>query len=183
MMKHVELEINDRKVKAREGATILEAAIDNDIHIPTLCYDSEVEPYGACRFCMVEISKGDRKRLVASCVYRVEPGLVVRTETAKVRKIRRMIVELLWPALSDERLLKKYGAEPFRFETGNKECSLCGLCVRYCTEAREMDAVYFKGRGIDREVAVLPGHENDCFYCEKCFGLCKGGWMMHRDFV
>ena len=88
-MKTIPLQIDGRQVQAREGATILETAGANDIHIPTLCHAEGLEPYGACRMCMVEISKNGRTRLVASCVYPVEEGLVVRTDYEEIRRIRK----------------------------------------------------------------------------------------------
>jgi bidirectional [NiFe] hydrogenase diaphorase subunit len=89
----VNLTINGRKIKAEEGTTILYAARDNNIYIPTLCENEAVAPYGACRLCLVEIktAKG-RERLVTSCIYQVEEGLTVITNTEKLRKIRRMLI-------------------------------------------------------------------------------------------
>ena len=179
-MKTVELEINGKKIQANEGATILQTAIENKIYIPTLCYGSQVEPSGVCRLCMVEISRKGRKRLVASCVYPVENDLIVQTETPKIRKIRKMIIELLWPAVHDERLLKEYGGDKSRFATGETECSLCGLCVRYCSEVKKTNAAYFQGRGVNRKIAVLPEFAVECLYCGKCFGMCTGGWIVNQ---
>ena len=92
----VKLTINGREITAEEGTTLLYAARDNNIHIPTLCENEAVAPYGACRLCLVEIktAKG-RERLVTSCIYLVEEGLTVQTNTEKVRNIRKMLLELL----------------------------------------------------------------------------------------
>ena len=90
------MEIDGRTVEAEEGTTVLQAARSIGIKIPTLCHDDRLEAYGGCRMCMVEIeTKWGRKRLVASCVYPVEEGLKVQTNTEKVKRIRRMIIELL----------------------------------------------------------------------------------------
>jgi len=70
--KLVNLTIDGRKLQAEEGKTVLEVARDNGIDIPTLCYNEELEPYGACRPCIVEISKNNRTRLVTSCLYPIE---------------------------------------------------------------------------------------------------------------
>jgi bidirectional [NiFe] hydrogenase diaphorase subunit len=75
-MKRIQLEIDGKKVQAKEGATILEVAHENGIYIPTLCHNDELKPSGVCRLCMVEISKNKRTKLVASCVYPVERNLV-----------------------------------------------------------------------------------------------------------
>ena len=73
-----------------------------------------IEPFGACRLCMVEISKNDRTRLVASCVYPVEDNLIVRTDSEKISKIRKTILELLWPSVQG--MAKEYGITKSRFE-------------------------------------------------------------------
>jgi len=172
-MNTIQMEIDGKKVEAKEGATILETARENGIHIPTLCYDKKLKPYGACRLCMVEISNGRKTRLVASCVYQVEDNLVVKTDTEKIRKIRKMIIELLWPSLPD--LAKEYGVAKSRFSSEHTDCNLCGLCVRYCAEVKKLNAVYFKSRGIDREIALVPDLMNECVYCRECFDLCTGG--------
>lgn len=175
-MKTIQLEIDGKKVQAEEGATILEVARQNGIYIPTLCNHPELKPSGVCRLCMVEISKNKREKLVASCVYPAEENLVVKTDSEKIRKIRRMIVELLWPTVPA--LAKEFGVEKSRFVPEHTECCLCGLCVQYCAEVGKSNAVYFKGRGINREVAVLPEFADDCAYCTKCYGLCPGGWIV-----
>lgn len=178
-MKMVKLQIDGQEVQAKEGTTILEAATECGINIPTLCYSEKVKPYGACRLCMVEITRGGRTKLVASCVYEVEDGLVVETDTEKVMKIRRMIIELLWPSLTG--LAKEYGVTGSRFWPKETECNLCGLCVRYCSEIKKLDAVYFKGRGIDRELTIVPELAKECAFCHECHDLCTGGWIVGRS--
>jgi len=174
-VKTIPIKLDGRQIEAREGATILETAGENGIHIPTLCHAEGLEPYGACRMCMVEISKNGRTRLVASCIFPVEEGLVVRTDSEEIRKIRTTILELLWPSLQG--LAKKYGITKSRFSSEQTECCLCGLCVRYCREVKKLSAAYFKGRGINREVAIIPELANECVYCRECFDLCPAGWI------
>ena len=94
-MNEVVLTIDGKEVKAKEGMSILEAARSVGINIPTLCHHEKLSAYGACRLCTVEIIRGQRSRLVASCVYPVEDGLVVKTESAPVIKGRRMLLELI----------------------------------------------------------------------------------------
>ena len=110
---------------------------------------------------------GGRTRLVASCLYNVEEGLSVQTETDKVKRIRSMIIELLWP--STQRFAKEYGVTHSRFATGMADCSLCGLCVRYCAEVKKANALYLKGRGIDRKPALVAGSPLECSTCGECF--------------
>jgi predicted molibdopterin-dependent oxidoreductase YjgC len=127
---------------------------------------------------MVEIIKGKKRKLVASCCYPAEEGLVVTTESQRINKIRKLILELIWPAAS-EKLYAKYGLTSSRFEGQQEDCSLCGLCVRYCNDVAKKGVVYFQGRGIDRHVALTPGvDEFECDGCCKCFHLCKGGFLM-----
>ena len=92
-MEMVTLTINGQTVQAPKNATILEAARSAGIYIPTLCYHPELAPEGACRLCVVEASGA--RSLVASCVYPVAEGMVVKTNTPKVRAARKMVVELL----------------------------------------------------------------------------------------
>jgi bidirectional [NiFe] hydrogenase diaphorase subunit len=178
-MEKVMMQIDGKSVQVPEGTTILKAARSAGATIPTLCNDDGLEPYGACRMCMVEIEKRGRKKLVASCLYPAEEGLVVRTDTEKVRRIRKMITELLWPAF--QQYGKDYGVTRSRFQSGMTDCSLCGLCVRYCAEVKKTGKLYFKGRGIDRAPAALDGSPMSCASCRECYNLCSSGWVVNRS--
>ena len=92
-MENITIKINGREVSAPQGSTILEAARLAQIEIPTLCYLKEINEIGACRMCVVEV-KGARS-LVASCVYPVNEGMEVFTNTPKVLKSRKMTLEML----------------------------------------------------------------------------------------
>jgi bidirectional [NiFe] hydrogenase diaphorase subunit len=178
-MEKVNLEIDGRAVQAEQGETVLQVARSMGIKIPTLCHDDRLEDYGGCRMCVVEIeTKWGRKRLVASCVFPAEEGLKVQTATEKVKKIRRMIIELLWP--SWQLYAEEYGVKSSRFKTGMTDCSLCGLCLRYCSDVKKQNKIYFKGRGIDRKPALVEGAELSCRACGECFSLCGSGWIASR---
>jgi bidirectional [NiFe] hydrogenase diaphorase subunit len=178
-MENVALEIDGRAVEAAQGTTVLQAAKSLGINIPTLCHDDRLESYGACRMCMVEIeTKWGRKRLVASCVYPVEAGLRVQTNTERVLKIRKMIIKLLWPAW--QTYAEEFGVTSSRFKTGLTDCSLCGLCVRYCAEIKKENKIYFKGRGVERRPALVKGAELSCRACGECFTVCSSGWIASR---
>ena len=178
-MKRVSLNIDGKKVKAREGMTILEAARNAGIYIPTLCYHEKLTPYGACRLCTVEILKGTRSRLVTACVYPVEDGLIVNTESPNVIEIRKMLLELMLasaPVKTLEDLAQRYGVKKLRFEAEKSRCILCGLCVRYCAEVKRANAIGFVGRGIERRVVFFPEIASTvCAGCRECFGLCPTG--------
>ena len=175
--------IDGKEVEAEEGKTILEAARSAGIHIPTFCYHEKLTPYGACRFCTVEISKKGKSRLVTSCVYNVEDGLVVQTNSPKVIKIRKMLLEFMLasaPVLAE--VAKQYGVEKSRFKSEVTQCILCGLCARYCAEVKGANAITFVGRGVKRRVAFVDEVVSSgvCMDCRQCFGVCPTG-MIPRE--
>ena len=177
-MNIVKLNIDGKEVETEEGKTILEAARAAGINIPTLCYNEKLVPYGACRFCTVEISKNGRSKLVVSCVYQVEDELLVKTSTPKVIKTRKMLLELMLgsaPALKE--LAKEYGVEKPRFKSEVTQCILCGQCVRYCAEVKGANALTFVGRGVNRRVAFVDEvvGKGVCMDCRQCYGVCPTG--------
>ncbi len=178
-VKKVTLTINDREVRAEGGVTILEAARDAGIHIPTLCYHEKLAPYGACRLCTVEISQNGRTRLVTACVYPAEDGLVVKTDSQRVIRIRKMLLELMLassPAKTIQDLAQQHGVAKPRFEAEKTNCILCGLCVRYCNEIKKANAIGFVGRGTERRVVFYPEIASTvCASCRECFSLCPTG--------
>ncbi|MCK4698662.1 MAG: (2Fe-2S)-binding protein [Dehalococcoidia bacterium] len=178
-VKKVTLTINDREVRAEGGVTILEAARDAGIHIPTLCYHEKLAPYGACRLCTVEISRNGRTRLVTACVYPAEDGLVVKTDSQRVIRIRKMLLELMLassPAKTIQDLAQQHGVAKPRFEAEKTNCILCGLCVRYCNEIKKANAIGFVGRGTERRVVFYPEIASTvCASCRECFSLCPTG--------
>lgn len=91
----ISFKMDGRKVQAEENATILEVAKAQGIDIPTFCYHQALGPYGACRVCLVEVNYQGRSKLVTSCTYPVWEGIEVKTNSEKVTKARRFIVELL----------------------------------------------------------------------------------------
>ena len=176
-MSKILLQIDAKEVEAKEGMTILEAAQDAGIYIPTLCHQEKLEPYGACRICTVEAESRGQTKLVAACLYPVEQGLVVRTRSEKVDKIRKMILELLLAHAPDSRelqgLAEEYGADKDRFEKEASFCVHCGLCVRYCAEVKKKFAVGFVNRGARREISFDPViAAKECWNCKECFPLC-----------
>src|SRR5665811_1512303 len=130
--KKINLLINNALVEVDEGNTILSAANIAGINIPTLCFHEKIKPHGACRLCLVEIEKRGRSRIVASCAYPAEEGLKVSTESEKVEKIRKLLVEIymaMFPFNPEIKLLsKKYNLSNTRFKKENDYCILCGLC-------------------------------------------------------
>ena len=176
-MSEVRLQIDGKQVAAREGMTLLEAARRAGISIPTLCHHDQLEPFGGCRICIVEVEVRGWTRRVVSCVYPVEKNLVVRTRSETIDKIRKVILELLLahapdsPELLD--LAREYGADKDRFGKEASFCIHCGLCVRYCAEVKKKNAVGFVDRGIRKEISFIPEiASKECWPCKECFELC-----------
>lgn len=192
----VTLQIDGKEVKAKEGTTVLEAAKEAGIEIPALCYHQKLAPYGACRICSVEVERKGRVQVVASCGFPVEEGLVVRTRSPRIDRIRKVLIELM--ALNTmvdgevageiKKLAREYGANIHRFESRFRaaptRCILCGQCVRYCDEVVGEHAIGFVGRGIDRRVVFFPEKARACLTCQACFNLCPTGKIpSETDFV
>ena len=164
----VNLNIDGLKVKARADATILQAAREMGIYIPTLCSYPELPlSLAACRLCIVEVIGGE-PRFPSSCITRVTEGMVVYTNTPQVQELRRHILIALLSPLPSPRLkhpelkrladyigVKQEDLPPYvsrnlpidreqpLFELDHNRCILCGLCVRMCKEVRGVGAIDF----------------------------------------
>ncbi len=173
--------IDNRELQVEDGKTILEVALDAGIKIPTLCYHKELTPYAACRLCLVEIVGGGRPGLETSCIYKVSEGLIVKTETERVRKARNIVFELLLARSPDSEKLRnlaqEYGVTETRIKWKTKgDCILCGLCTRVCSEIVTMNAISFANRGIRRKVQTPFDKISDfCIGCGACAYICPTG--------
>jgi bidirectional [NiFe] hydrogenase diaphorase subunit len=181
-MSEVVMQIDGTSVRATAGMTVLEAAQQAGIEIPTLCHHEQLQPFGGCRLCIVEAEGGGRTSHIVSCVYPVEDGLIVRTRTGTIDRIRKTLLELLLahaphaPAL--QALAEEYGADPDRFDKDPSFCIHCGLCVRYCAEVKGAHAVGFIDRGMRKEISFLPEiAEKECNACKECFPLCPTSYL------
>lgn len=176
-MSEILLQIDGKEVKAREGMTILEAAQGAGVSIPTLCHHEKLEPFGGCRLCIVEVEVRGRANLVVSCVYPAAQDLIVKTRSEKIDRIRKTILELLLAHAPDafelQDLAKTYDADKNRFEKEASFCIHCGLCVRYCAEVKQKNAVGFVDRGTRKEISFIPDiASKECWDCKECFPLC-----------
>lgn len=187
-MSDVVMQIDGKEVKAASGTTVLQAAREAGIHIPTLCHHEKLEAFGGCRMCMVEVETRGRKSYVVSCLYPVAGDLVVRTRSERVDKIRRTLLEeLLAHAPNSPELVelaREYKADPNRFEKDPSFCILCGLCVRYCNEVKGINAVDFIERGASREISFIPEIAvKACWDCQECFALCPTSYAQAAYFL
>lgn len=177
----VQLTINNIQVNAEEGMTILEAAKSVGIHIPTLCHLKDLTPTGACRICVVEV-EGQRS-LTPSCAFPIYEGMVVETNSPRVRRARKTIVELLIENHPQDCLVcvrnkncelqdlsEKYSVREHRYVGESKKhaidissasmerdpakCILCGRCVRVCHEIQKIGAIDFSRRGFSSIVTT-----------------------------
>ena len=174
--------IDDRMVQVEQGTMIIEAAGKAGIVVPTLCHHEAVKSYGSCRLCMVEVVQNKQRRLVTSCNSPIDNGgMEVFTDTAKVRQIRRMLVELLLARCPDTPVLqtmaRQMGIESSRLKKKNdKQCILCGLCVRFCEEVVGVGAIGLANRGTEREVATpFKAGSSVCIGCGSCSYICPTG--------
>ncbi|HSH70090.1 MAG TPA: 2Fe-2S iron-sulfur cluster-binding protein [Deferrisomatales bacterium] len=187
-MSEIRLQIDGQEVVAREGMTLLEAAQSVGIQIPTLCHHEKLEPYGGCRVCTVEAEAGGRTKYVVGCVYPVEQGLVVRTRSEKVDRIRKVILEMMLAHAPDSHdlaeLAVEYQADRDRFRKEASFCIHCGLCVRYCDEIKGKNAVTFVDRGANREICFIPEiAAKECWDCKECFPLCPTSALQAAYFL
>ncbi|MGA2166571.1 MAG: bidirectional hydrogenase complex protein HoxU [Terracidiphilus sp.] len=192
------LQIDEREVSARSGETILEVARENNIYIPTLCHLEGLHDVGACRLCLVEI-KGSNK-LLPACVATVFEGMEVSTNTERLQKHRRTILELLFAernhicsvcvangncelqTLAQEQGLTHISlpyrnpeltvdASNERFTIDHNRCILCTRCVRICAEIEGAHVWDVMGRGIDC-IIISDLHEDwGASTCTRC-GKC-----------
>ena len=186
-MDKITLTIDDKQVEVKAGETVLEAAKEAGIYIPTLCYHESVKPSGACRLCVVEAREGDWSKVVVSCMYPPWEGVEILTNSERVRNVRKWILEMLLaecPASKEiKQLAMEYGIKSSRFKVKDPEeqCIMCGLCVRVCQEVVGVRAISFGSRGVSKHIAtpyMIPNQT--CIACGSCVTVCPTGAMQTR---
>ena len=207
----VQLTINNIKVNAEEGMTMLDAAKSVGISIPTLCHLKDLAPTGACRICTVEVD--GQRGLVPSCAFPVFDGMVVQTNSARVRRARKTIVELLVENHPQDclvcvrnkncelqNLAETYSVREHRYvgetkshaidissasmERDPAKCILCGRCVRVCHEIQKIGAIDFTQRGFVSNVTT-PYNKglniSDCILCGQCILVCPTAALREKS--
>jgi predicted molibdopterin-dependent oxidoreductase YjgC len=199
--------IDGEPVRAAAGATILQACRSLGISTPTLCYGDTLTPVNVCRVCVVEV-EGSRA-LVPACSRPVEPGMVVRTDSERVRLSRRLVLELLGSSVDlslapdAQRYLVEYDAHPERFGSDAatvaqpvkddndlyvrdySRCILCYKCVEACGEDwQNTFAIAVSGRGFEARISTeleVPLPDSACVYCGNCIAVCPTGALMFKS--
>jgi predicted molibdopterin-dependent oxidoreductase YjgC len=201
----VEVTIDGQAVRVTESSTILDACKRLDISTPTLCYADTLTPVNVCRVCVVEIEGA--RTLAPACSRKVEPGMIVHTDSERVRTSRRMVLELLDSSVDlslapdAQRYIGEYGAQAERFgESATvarpvkidndlyvrdySRCILCYKCVEACGEDHQNTfAIAVAGRGFDSHISTeldvgLP--DSACVYCGNCIAVCPTGALMGK---
>ena len=175
-------------VEVAKGATILDAARQVGVWIPTLCYHPSVSTQATCRLCMVELDRGEWKQLVTACNYPVRRDVAVSVSSERAAAARRGVMELLLARAPDSEplraLARRMGVEGTPYptvSTTQRDCILCGLCTAVCEEVIGRAAIGFAGRGADRAVSS-PFHlpAEDCIGCGACALICPVGTIQMR---
>lgn len=183
----IKIRINGKEIEAREGESILQCARREGFYIPTLCHHDALKPYGGCRLCVVELKNGNSGKLVSSCMYKVEEGLNIETDSEKVKSARKFIAGLLLVDGKDVPRLKEIAGElgvkrDNRLVPKNESCILCGLCIRVCREIVGVCAIDYAGRGYGKKVASPYFKKSSaCIGCGTCFYVCPTGAVKLHD--
>ena len=201
----ITLTIDGQPVSAPASATILKAAQTAGISIPTLCYHDFCTANALCRLCVVEVE--GMRLLAPACVVQAAQGMKIHTQTERVRRARRTILEMLAASvdLSEApevlQMMKDYGADAARFPQARQrrpplvddnpmyirdyaKCVLCWRCVQVCaTDAQFAYALNFERRGFETQIATFfhrPLPETTCVFCGQCVGVCPTNALKPR---
>jgi len=206
----ITLTIDGKKIQAEEGQTVLEAAIAADMYIPSLCYHPNLNPIGSCRLCIVDIE--GIKGYPISCHTKVSEGMVVKTKTEELQRLRQNLIWLILSNYPDDipvdsqlkkvveyvgvnNILSKYVASPKNLPILDEEplfvrdmnkCILCGRCVEMCQKVRGVGAIGLINRGIDTIVGTNFDDalpDSGCKFCRACVEVCPSGALYDKKEV
>lgn len=196
----ITLTIDGKEITIEDGKTLLDAARENGIDVPTICFHEATTANAICRICVVEV-EGQRV-LQPACIVKAGAGMKVQTRSEKVIRARRTILEMLASTmdLSEaddiQAMMYDYGASSSRFPDAERresevkddnpmyvrdysKCLLCWRCVQVCAEdAQYTYAINFEGRGFKTQIGTFfdkPIPETTCVLCGQCVGVCPTG--------
>lgn len=183
MTERLRITVDGKPVEATAGESLLEVARRAGALIPSLCHHRLIRPYGACRLCLVKVTRGGRTRLTTSCNYEVLPDIEVVTDSEDIGRHRRMVLRLLLGLAPDaaavEGLARAAGVtgaafRPVPAPAGRENCILCGLCARVCGEVVGAWAITLSGRGERKGLEVPFGERiaEACIGCGACAAVC-----------
>jgi len=198
----ISLTVDGISVEIEDGGSILDATMAAGVYVPTLCYQEDLDRFGACRLCLVEV-EGFRK-LVAACTTPATDGMVIKSKTPEIDSMRKTIVELLLLHHPLDCLVCDKGGDcdlqelafnlkvtedrfgyketPLKYDKADSiimrdmsKCVLCGRCVRVCDEIRNIGAIGFFKRGVGTEIGYPFNRLVHCEVCGQCLESCPVG--------
>ncbi len=206
----ITLTINEKEVTLEKPVSVLDAARQAGIKIPTLCYHDALKPYGGCRLCVVEVER--MPRLQTACTLMAADGMAVTTESEVISKVRRGILEFLLInhpldcpycdkagecELQD--LVNKYGPTVGRYKEEKRKvteshkdhilarnmerCVVCTRCVRMCNDVQGASAISMIGRGNHTRMEPFSTDSFNCEYCGNCLTVCPVGALLSRLYI
>ena len=210
-MEEISLIIDGKNISCSPGTSILNAAMENGIKIPTLCHSRHMEPAGACRICLVEDEKSGR--IMASCVTPVSPNMVIQTGSPTIKRHRTNIIRLMIAnhpescivcnqgnrcelrQIAAELGVGQIGLYPMPHYTGLEEanpfiirdlskCILCGKCIRADHELVVVGAIDYNLRGVKSRpstVHMMPLEKSSCTFCGTCVSMCPTGALTAKN--
>lgn len=209
----VTLTIDDQEVKVKKGTTILQAAKQVGIDIPTLCFLKDINEVGDCRMCIVEVE--GRRGFATSCIQKVEEGMVVHTNTQNVLEARHVILDLIISNHAKDcltctrsgncelqALATKFNISKVEFEGERAEhqiddlspsivrdfnkCILCRRCVAVCKNVQKIGAIDCINRGFESCISTVGDHslkDVNCTFCGQCIEACPTGALHEKETI